>query len=229
MRIGWLVVVSGIALAAMEVPQKAPPPERFDEVVRADFFAGLAGNEASLEKAMKVCEERLARNPKDAPAMVWHGGGLFYRAGLAFRNGDTLKGIDLRDRGLKEMNEAVSLRPDDVQVLIPRAAILLGGARFAPEDRSRPQLEKAMADYEKVLKLQEPFFTEQSTHSRGELLGELADGWRRLGNQDKLRSYLERIIRDLPGTAYEKKARGWLENPNGISREDRFCLGCHVK
>ena len=38
--------------------------ERFDYVVRNDFFAGLSGNRAALDRAMKKCEETLAANPK---------------------------------------------------------------------------------------------------------------------------------------------------------------------
>jgi len=38
--------------------------DRFDLKVRNYFFAGFAGNAASLEKGMKICETTLADNPK---------------------------------------------------------------------------------------------------------------------------------------------------------------------
>src|SRR5262245_15120454 len=44
------------------------PRERFDYLVREDYFAGLAGDQAALERAIKVCEEALAKNPKHAEA-----------------------------------------------------------------------------------------------------------------------------------------------------------------
>ena len=59
--------------------------ERFDYLVRGDFFAGMAGNQARFDKAMKVCEDALAKNPDHAEALVWHGGGLIWRAGQAFQ------------------------------------------------------------------------------------------------------------------------------------------------
>ena len=48
---------------------------RFDYQVRADFFAGFAGDEARLRKAMETCELVLADNPAHAEALVWHGSG----------------------------------------------------------------------------------------------------------------------------------------------------------
>jgi len=53
------------------------PPDRFDHVVRNDFFAGFAGDEEALERAMKVSGETLAANPEHAEALVWHGAGLY--------------------------------------------------------------------------------------------------------------------------------------------------------
>src|SRR4051794_18787746 len=47
--------------------------ERFDFLVREDFFAGLAGDREKFQRAMKLCEDTLAKNPKHADAMVWHG------------------------------------------------------------------------------------------------------------------------------------------------------------
>lgn len=49
-----------------------------------------------------------------------------------------------------EMNDAIALAPSDVQVLIPRAAILVSHARFGPIDQSREMARTAAADYESV-------------------------------------------------------------------------------
>ena len=35
------------------------PAERFDNQVRADMFAGLAGDATAMDRAMKLCEETL--------------------------------------------------------------------------------------------------------------------------------------------------------------------------
>src|SRR5258707_14648679 len=78
--------------------------ERFDLKVRNYFFAGFAGNAASLEKGMKICETVLADNPKQAEAMVGHGAGLFYQASQEFQKGGMQKGREMRQRGLPEMD-----------------------------------------------------------------------------------------------------------------------------
>lgn len=49
---------------------------RFDDLVRADFFAGIARNQARFDGAMKFLEETLVQNPRHAEALAWHGGRL---------------------------------------------------------------------------------------------------------------------------------------------------------
>jgi len=203
--------------------------ERLDMVIREDFFAGINGDAARFERAMQKCEEELAKNPKNYSAMVWHGGGLYFRAGQAFRVGDTEKGLELNQRGMKEMADAVALAPDSLQTRIPRGAILVGGARFVDEARARPMLDLAASDYEKAFELQKPFLKNLGTHSEGELLGGLADIYRRLGDASKSREYLQRIVDDLPGTVYEKQARRWMADLAAVPRQARFCLGCHTE
>ena len=40
--------------------------ERFDSLVRSDFFAGMAGDKAAMNRAMKLCKGTIAKNPKHA-------------------------------------------------------------------------------------------------------------------------------------------------------------------
>ena len=94
--------------------------QRFDTMVRNDFFAGFTGNREALERGMKKCEEILAAEPKNAEAMVWHGSGVFFKSGEAARGKDYVKAMDLYKRGLDEMAAAVALAPDNIGVLIPR-------------------------------------------------------------------------------------------------------------
>src|ERR1700683_5778244 len=62
--------------------------DRFDMKVRNYFFAGLAGDAASLQKGMKFCEDILAKDPKQPEALVWHGMGLVGQSREAFKKGD---------------------------------------------------------------------------------------------------------------------------------------------
>jgi tetratricopeptide (TPR) repeat protein len=203
--------------------------QRFDDVIRADFFAGMSGDVARFDRAMQVCEEALASNRRNPPALVWHGAGLLVRSGAAFRAGRVDEGLELRARAMQEMSDAVAMAPDDIQVLIPRAAILVSSARFSPDVQARDMARLAAADYEKVLALQAPYASTLGAHSLGELLGGLATAYRVLGDTQRASEYLQRISKELPGTAYDLKAQKWLADLAAVPKEDRFCLGCHAK
>ena len=201
--------------------------ERFDLKVRTYFFAGFAGDAASLEKGMKMCDEALAADPKNAEALVWHGSGLFYQAGQAFQKRDSQNGMELWQRGLKEMDDAVALAPDAVGVRIPRGATLITGSRFAPPDMARPLIEKGVSDYQRAYELQGPDLSRLGTHPRGELMIGLADAYSRLGDQEKAQQWFERIQMEMPGTPYAKSAATWLETKS-LSPQQAGCLGCHT-
>ena len=80
-------IVTFILALLAAAPQATPPQtaQRFDMVVRTDFFAGFAGDEARLAKGMATCEEVLAVTPNHAEALVWHGSGLAFNGGRHFR------------------------------------------------------------------------------------------------------------------------------------------------
>src|ERR1700730_2888656 len=201
---------------------------RFDYKVRNYFFAGFAGDAASLEKGMKMCEESLVADPKNAEALVWHGAGLFYESGQAFQKQDMQKGGELWAKGLKEMDEAVALAPDQLGVVIPRGAVLLTASKYVPSpEMARPLIEKGVADFEKVYQLQAPYLDKRGPHPRGELMIGLADGYNRLGNQEKAQEWFERIQKDMAGTVYAKSAATWLE-AKSLTPAQCGCLGCHT-
>jgi hypothetical protein len=208
-------------------PRAAP---RFDSLVRDDFFAGMMGDAARLERGMKFTEEILAANPKHADALVWHGGGLLARAARAYAKGDAVAGDTLWNRGLKEMNDAAAFEPDNMRVKIGRSATLIGLAQsgWDPSDaEGRALLQSAVNDYEKVYQWQKPFFHKLSMHSRGELLFGLASGWSILGERGKALKYLRLITEECRGTKYEREARRWLGiTPLPVVQHD--CTGCHI-
>ncbi|MBZ5608694.1 MAG: hypothetical protein LAP38_10575 [Acidobacteriia bacterium] len=202
--------------------------ERFDLRVRTYFFAGFSGDAAALEKGMKICEDSLATDPKNAEALVWHGSGLFYQAGQAFQKGDQQNGMRLWTRGLKEMDDAVAIAPESVGVRIPRGAVVLAGSRFLPSpEMARPLIEKGVGDFEEAYKLQGPDLSRMGTHPRGELMLGLADGYSRLGDQEKAQQWFERIQKEMPGTPYAKSAATWLETKS-LAPQQAGCLGCHT-
>jgi tetratricopeptide (TPR) repeat protein len=226
-------VLTAQEAASGKGPKPAQPAnrERFDMKVRDDFFAGFTGDKARFERGMKTCEAALAKNPKDAPAMVWHGCGLFYQSGMLFQKGDTQKGMELYTQGLKEMDGAVKLEPDNIAVLIPRAASLIPASRYIPDKPTAKSLcERAAADYEKTYALQKPGFKKLSLHSRGELLFGLAEVEARLGREDQARTYLQQAATSCKGSDYEKEAKTWLDRKS-LTKDTPMhtCIGCHTK
>lgn len=208
--------------------RSAPDEPRFDHQVRSAFFAGFGGDAASLAKAMKVCEDVLAGNPKHAEALVWHGAGLFYQSGQLFRAGQREKGMELYEKGLREMDEAVSLEPDRIGVRIPRGAVLLTASRAMAQNPMRASLlERGLQDYGRALEIQRPILDKMGEHPKGELLFGLAEGWSRSGDAAKAQTFFDMIISELPGTPYAERAKLWLAN-RSLPMEKTGCIGCHV-
>ena len=205
------------------------PSERFDDRVRGDFFSGMAGDAAAMDRAMKLCEETLANDPENAEALAWHGSGLIFLGGQAMRAGDYAKGTPSIARGLRETDDAVAKAPDQIGVLIPRGATLLEYSRYDPSpERARAELEKALGDYEKVLALQKTDWQNRPVHARGELLSGLAEGWFRAGDSGKARSYMELLVQDISGSPYAARAQSFLTATVRPKQLDWHCLGCHV-
>lgn len=220
------------ARTAASRPAAAPPAaakaERFDLLVRDDFFAGLLErDQAALDRAMKLCEETLARDPQHAEAMVWHGGGLILRAGTAFNAGDREKGMQLWTDGMAEMDRAVGLAPDDVGTRIPRGAVLLAASPFVPEPERTRLLDKGLSDYERVLELQKAHFDHLSRHARTQLLFGLADGWNRRGDKERARVYFERVRTIAGKSPYGLRAEAFLAGKTDPA--PTACGGCHAR
>ena len=201
--------------------------DRFDFKVRNYFFAGLAGDRASLDKGMKICENILANDPKQPEALVWHGTGLITESREAFQKGDEKTGGELWQRGLDEMDQAAELAPNDLGVRIVRGAVLLVASQSLPEEAARPLIQKGLSDYEKTYSVQGPDLSRLGTHKSGELMIGLADGYARLGQTDKARQWFQRIQKDLPDTPYARSATTWLLTKNLAPRE-AGCLSCHT-
>lgn len=205
-----LLVLALVGCTAAEPPRPVPPTphaERFDERIRQDFFDGIRGDQAALDRAIALCEATLAKQPQHAEAMVWHGAGLMARSTASFRGGDTAKGMDLYQRGLAEMDHAVELAPNNVGVRIPRGAVLLSVAPYVPEPERSKLLERGTTDYQTTLALQEPYFAHLTLHAREQLLYGLTDGYANLGQLDKARAYYDRMQHDAVGSALLPRAK----------------------
>lgn len=224
--LGWAFAQQG---TASTTPHQTPV--RFDHEVRTDFFAGYTGNKEALQRGMAKCEAKLTVEPDHPEALVWHGGGLMFQATEYFAKQDFNTGIALYQRGQAEMDRAVQLRPKDISILVPRAALLVSYSRHLPNPAERQQmLSKVISDYEEVYRQQQPFLARLSAHARGELLMGLAEAYLRSGdaaNRAKAHALLQQLQTD---EAYAKEAKNWLQTPNDAPAKTftHQCIGCHT-
>ncbi len=204
-----------------------PTVERFDLVVREDLFAGFEGDGERLKKAMAKCEEILAKNEKHAEAMVWLGAGEVFLSGQSFQKGNVGKGMTYWQTGLDRMNKAAELEPDNVGVLIPRAAVLMPASRNLPSPIKEQVLKSVLKDFTRVYESQKDMLDQIGEHPLGELRMGLADVYRSLGDLEKSTEQLEAVKREIPDSEYAKRADEWLiAKPS--TKLAHTCIGCHT-
>jgi len=110
--------------------------------------------------------------------------------------------------------------------MLVRGVVLNASApNVRDQAQGRMMQEAAVAGFERALVIQTPYLDRLSEHSRGELLAGLAEGWSRLGDTERSRGYLERIVKELPNTRYQTRARARLED--GPQSGPMTCLTCH--
>ncbi len=204
------------------------PEARFDYRVRDDLFAGFEGDDEALQRGLETCEQTLKKIPDHPEALVWRGAAKVFLAGKSFQSGDSVKGFALWSQGLADMDKAVEIAPNNVAVLIPRAAVLLPAGRSAPPAMGLPLLKKVRADFERIYKHQESSLDQLGEHPRGELRMGLADVYRSLGEPNKSKQQLEAIIAELPDTAYAERAKSWL-SAKPDAKLAHNCIGCHAE
>jgi hypothetical protein len=202
--------------------------ERFDYKVRDDLFAGFDGDKEALQRGLETCEEALGENPRHAEALVWRGAVRVFKSRTAFMTGAPALGMKYWTTGLKDMDDAVDIAPDDIGVLIPRAAVLLPAGRAAPPSMGKPLLIKVRADLERTYERQKHILDELGEHPLGELRMGLADVYRLLGEPVKSNAQLKAVLKELPGTDYADRATDWLASAPD-KKLAHSCIGCHSK
>ncbi len=203
-----------------------PTTERFDKLVREDMFAGFGGDEAAMTRGLAKCDAALANDPKHAEALVWRGAVRVFQASRLFAKKEMFSGMSLWSKGLRDMDDAVSIAPHNAGVRIPRAAVLLPAARSTPKVMSQPLLDRALDDYLTIAKLQASHLDKLGTHPLGELRMGLADIYRLSGESAKSREQLELLKKQLPDTEYAERAQSWLDSKPDAKLVHN-CIGCH--
>lgn len=199
---------------------------RLEKQIRDDFYAGFRSDRAAFDHAVAATQKILDAQPAHAEALVFLGSATLALSGRAFlEENDMQKGMELWEQGNAMMDKAVQLQPDNIDVRNQRGNTLLVGSRRVPADWQPALLEKCLTDFNAILELHKARLPTLPGRDRGELLATLADGYDRSGEKDKSHAYLERIVKELPGTEYAKRAEAWLKDPS-YPVEKRTCIDC---
>ena len=100
-----------------------------------------------------------------------------------------------------------------------------------PAAQAEPLLRLAVGDFERVLDLQAAVFSSLGGHAKGELLFGLADGYARLGDQQKARQDFDRMTEEGRSVTAPRGATAWLERrrvrsgSRGVDRATRASEG----
>jgi tetratricopeptide (TPR) repeat protein len=222
----WRGLLGFTIAAAIAVIGASSAQERFDNEVRDDMFRAFGGNEAALKNALSVIEQRLSEQPNHAEALVWRGAARYWKAGQAFAAGDIAGGQALAATAMVDLDRAISLQPNNIGVLVPRAAVLLVAARNQRDPvRAQELAARAAADYETALAMRQRTFDRLGEHNRGEYLSGLAESWALAGNRAKAETYLQRILAELPNSPYASRATAKLADWG--NRQPLNCQSCH--
>lgn len=226
-----LSAILGLTLGFCSQPREIRAAEsqpRLEQQIRSDFDAGFRGDRVAFDRAIAATQKILDTQPAHAEALVYLGSATLALSGRAFlEENDMRKGMELWEKGNAMMDKAVQLQPENIEVRTLRGNTLLIGSRRVPPDWQPALLEKCLADFNAILELHKANFSALPERDRGELLASLADGYDRSGDKDKSHSYLERIVKELPGTEYARRAEAWLKDPS-YPVEQRTCIDCQL-
>jgi tetratricopeptide (TPR) repeat protein len=193
-----------------------------------DIFLGFAGDKEALKRGIDSIDKLLVQNPDNAEALVWHGGATLFQSRLDGET-DMQKRTAMFQKGTSEMDRAVSLAPDSIDVRISRGGIL---RMLTPGMPNFPILktliENARSDYQFAFDSQKDQLDRLGTHPLGELLQGLGDLYSRQGKTKEAETYYVMIQTKLRGTPYAERADEWMKTKQPLSAERTACIGCHT-
>jgi len=196
--------------------------------MRNDLFSAMTGNADGLKRINEASSKVLAQNPDHAQALLWHGSATLAGFFMEAQKGNAQSAMASFQKGTAEMDRAVSLAPDDLEVRIMRGVLYAPASRQMPPPFAEPLLEKARSDFQRTFDIQQSELAQLGTHPLGELLQALGDVYSRQGKNDDAEKYYRMIQIMLKDTEYARRADEWMKTRQPLSTEKTACVGCHV-
>jgi len=223
-----VVIVLAVAGACLLLAER-PAGISIYTWAREDLFAGPMGNDVDRFNAgMVKVDEALQQNPKDPNALALKGFGTAYRAFRAIDAGDRAAFDRQYDEAVRLLDEAAAIDPNGIGVNAVYGATMLYWYSKLPAEHRAHAATKGRASYMAIYKVQEQMADKMPMHIKGELFAGLAEAERRMGDTEKSKAWLQRIVDTMQGTPYARVAGQWLANPDRIPESNRvMCQTCH--
>lgn len=174
---------------------------------RKEFFAVFQGDVPRFKKAYGEIQAMVAKNPRDARALVWLGNGQTIEAGMLKLKGKKPEAEALLKTSRVTMDRAVSLKPKDPNIYMMQAATLYIQGQYWPESLiTQAAWRELRDDCLRFIKYLGPKMARASTHVRDETYGELGIAYLKLGQKDQAKSAFEKIIQFDPKSEYAVRA-----------------------
>ena len=134
-------------------------------------------------------------------------------AGLKKFYGDSKTGQKLLLDSKNELDRAVSLDPENVNILAMRAVTLhIAGQYWKAQDLPPDTWQTIVRDLEKSRRIIRPDRMKRlSVHARGEILSELAEAYGKLGERGKSLAIWREVEKSVPNSKYAKQAESELQ------------------
>jgi len=228
-RIGLLLTLVALGMGQNQKTSSFDPRLTVNTLVREDAFAGMMANDMErFERGAKNIDLLLSKRPEArADLLAWKGLIIMNRAVFAREKNQAAEYASNYREALATFAEAARLDPAGLGVNAIRGgtgAVL--GERLAPEHRAENWAAYYEA-YQVIWKAQSASLERLPVHIKGELLAGLAETAQRTGHAEESRHYVDEILRVLPGTPYEARARKWKDNPELATRTSLACQTCH--
>ncbi|HET9215634.1 MAG TPA: LytTR family DNA-binding domain-containing protein [Terriglobia bacterium] len=152
--------------------------------MRNDLFAALAGNADALKRMNEASSKVLAANPDHAQALLWHGTATLAEFFMDAQKGKAQSGMGNLQKGTAEMDRAVLLAPNDLEVRIMRAVLYAPASRQMPDQYALEAFKVNSIDY-----LLKPFGAAQLERALNKLDRLLAAG----DSPQRIGSLLEQV------------------------------------
>lgn len=163
---------------------------------------GVEGDKKAVKRAKKLFQKLLELDPQNAEALAWYG------SVLTLRGRDVLfpvSKLGYVSNGIKKMDKAVELAPDNINVRMVRTHNSLN----LPGIFHRTKI--AITDFEHLLTLKEKRRQEFSKDLLAKIFFGLGNAYKKKEDTNKARENWQKAVEVLPDSMEAKMARKLLE------------------